>query len=369
MSGPQCGTYVCHPNQMNVSLPSNLDDEDLTPARAHSRPLSEPTEMTYSIGKIELAQGIRELVDEAGKSGLEVEEMSYDQILRFDKKLTEILDGLPWFYKMDEDSRRKSAPLEKERPYIAWQRSFIHFGFHTRISRLHRPYLARGYKDPRYAYSRMICLRSARMVIEMEQQMRQLASGFNPDSARLWIVVHHVFVATVTLVMDYVSHRDDPQAAERKREILNCYKTLERSQEDSAIAKRGLAHLKQVMKDWMTKSDNQPGKPAAVSENEPPRPPAVHDDDMNIPQIQPLNLTSISSTGVKFPKPPAYPFTAVEFPKPPAWPPETPDYTNSMGLDLLQDIWQDPFDFTGMSSDPQWESLFRDLESQPGIYS
>src|ERR1700734_2460266 len=98
--------------------------------------------------------------------------------------------------------------------------------------------------------------------------MMQLASGFNPDSARLWIVVHHFFVATVTLVMDYVCHRDDPQAEERKKEILNCYKTLERSQEDSAIAKRGLAHLKQVMKDWVTKSDGQTERPAAVSENE-----------------------------------------------------------------------------------------------------
>ena len=333
---------------MNVMRPSNLDDEDLTPARAISRPLSEPTEMTYSIEKIKLAQAIQELIDEAGKSGLEVEEMSYDQILAFDRRFTEILDGLPWFYKMDEASRRKSALLENERPYIAWQRNFIHFGFHTRLSRLHRPYLARGYKDPRYAYSRMICLRSARMVIEMEQQMRQLASGFNPDSARLWIVVHHVFVATVTLVMDFVCHRGDPQAEERKREILNCYKTLERSQEDCDIAKRGLAHLKQVMKDWMTKSDNQPERPAVVPENEPPRPPAVRDSGMKA----------------------FAPLTAVKFPTPPAWPPEdTPGHTNSMGLDLMPDLWQDPFDFMCMSNDPQWDVLFRDLESQSGIYS
>jgi hypothetical protein len=339
---------------MNVLPPSNLDDEDLTPARAYSRPLSEPTEMTYSIGKIELAQAIRELVDEAGKSGREVEEMSYDQILRFDRKFTEILNGLPWFYKMDEASRRRSAPLEKERPYIAWQRNFIHFCFHTRLSRLHRPYLAQGYKDTRYAYSRMICLRSARMVIEMEQQMRQLASGFNPDSARLWIIVHHVFVATVTLVMDYVCHRDDPQAAERKREILNCYKTLERSQEDSAIAKRGLAQLKQVMKDWMTKSDSQIERPAALPANEPPRPPVAQNYPVKafIPKTQPLNITSFPSTGDRLQEVPAY------F-----------EYTNWQGLDVVQDLWQDPFDFNGMSNDPQWEVLFRDLESQPGIYS
>jgi hypothetical protein len=80
---------------MNVLPPSNLDDEDLAPDRAISRPLSEPTEMTYSIGKIELAHAIRELVDKAGKSGLEVEEMSYDQILRFDRKFNDMLDGLP----------------------------------------------------------------------------------------------------------------------------------------------------------------------------------------------------------------------------------------------------------------------------------
>jgi hypothetical protein len=354
MSGPQCGTYVCHTSQMNVLPPSNLDDEDLTPASAFSRPLSEPTEMTYSIGKIELAQAIRELVDEACRSGLEVEEMGYDQILAFDRRFTEMLNGLPWFYSMDEASRRKSASLEKERPYIAWQRNFIHFGFHTRLSRLHRPYLARGYKDPRYAYSRMICLRSARMVIEMEQQMRQLASGFNPDSARLWIIVHHVFVATVTLVMDYVCHKEDPQAAERKREILNCYKTLERSQEDSAIARRGLAHLKQVMKDWMTKSDSQTERPGVFPVGEPPRPPAVQHDAMKpyIPELQPVNITSFPSTGDRIQDATAY-----------------SEDRNWMGLDLVQDLWQDPFDFSNMSNDPQWEVLFRDLESQPGIYS
>jgi hypothetical protein len=46
----------------------------------------------------------------------------------------------------------------------------------------------------------MVCLSSARMVIQLEQNMREVAGGFNPDSGRLWIIVHHTFVATVTLV-------------------------------------------------------------------------------------------------------------------------------------------------------------------------
>lgn len=357
MSGPQCGTYVCNPSQMNVLPPSNLDDEDLAPARACSQPLSEPTEMTYSIGKIELAQAIRELVDEASQAGLEVEEMSYEQILAFDKKFTELLNGLPWFYSMDEASRRKSAPLERERPYIAWQRNFIHFGFHTRLSRLHRPYLARGHNDPRYAYSRMICLRSARKVIEMEQQMRQPARGVNPDSARLWIVVHHVFVATVTLVMDYVCHKDDPQAAQRKAEIRTCYSTLETNREHSAIARRGLARLKRVMQDWMAKSDCwSDARGARTRAMEPPSPPAAARRDTantHVPLSQAANVASFPPPDDRIPEAPA-----------------CPDHASWMGVDLVRDLWQDPFDFNGMINDdpPQWDLLFRDLESQPGIY-
>jgi hypothetical protein len=192
------------------------------------------------------------------------------------------------------------------------------------------------------------------MVIELEQQMSQLASGFNPDSARLWIIIHHVFVATVTLVMDYVCHRDDPQAAERKREILNCYKTLERSQEDSAIARRGLAHLKQVMRDWMTKSDGQSDRPAPFTETETPKPLATSNDARRafVPQTQPLNMGSFPPAGDRLPETPWY-----------------SDQTNWMGFDVAQDISHDSFDFSGLSSDPQWEVLFRDLESQPiGYY-
>ncbi len=198
----------------------------------------------------------------------------------------------------------------------------------------------------------MICLRSARMVIEMEQQMRQLANGFTPDPARLWIIVHHVFVATVTLVMDHVCHKDDPQAAERKKEILNCYKTLERSQEDCAIAKRGLAHLKQVMKDWMTKSDAENDHHTLFAANKPLRPHVVQNDAVKAftSQTQSIPTTLFPSVVDQIQEPPA------GF-----------EHTDLMGFDIVQDLWQDQFDFSSMSNDPQWDTLFRNLECQPGM--
>jgi len=84
------------------------------------------------------------------------------------------------------------------------------------------------------------------------------------------------------------------------------------------------------------------------------RPPAVQHDAMHpyIPELQLVNITSFPSTGDRIQDATAY-----------------SEDRNWMGLDLVQDLWQDPFDFSNMSNDPQWEVLFRDLESQPGIYS
>jgi hypothetical protein len=54
--------------------------------------------------------------------------------------------------------------------------------------------------------------------------------------------------------MDYCCHRDDPHAPELKAEIMKCLQIFEKSQEDSTVAKKGLAHLKQVMMDWKVKA-------------------------------------------------------------------------------------------------------------------
>lgn len=184
--------------------------------------------------------------------------------------------------------------------------------------------------------------------------MRQLASGFNPDSARLWIVVYHVFVATVTLVMDYVSHRDDSQAAERKREIMNCYRLLEGVQEESVIARRGLRHLKGVMRDWMAKGERQGEKGAVFRVGEASRSPVAPNEPLRgfIHLTQPPNIGTHPSTNGRLAEIPGF-----------------SENTNWMGFGVVQDLWQDPFDFNSMSDDPQWEVLFRDLESQLGIYS
>jgi hypothetical protein len=384
MSGPQEGIYLIHPDQMKVLYPANADDVDITDLRVTTQEFGGPfSEMTYSIGKIWFSTMVRDIVDTANKSGQQLEEFEYDQILAIDQKFNTTFAELPYYYKFDEVSRRMSYDLEQSRPYIVWQRHLIHFGYHTRLSRIHRPYLTKGYRDPQYAYSRMICLRSARAVIEIEGSMREVATGFSPDPSRLWIIVHHVFTSTVILVMDYCCHRDDPQAAERKQEIMNCYKILEKSQEQSSIARNGLAHLKSIMTKWRLKSDlDRPGTTGNGNRNgngngdgngngngnkngsgggggsgqvngqgpsqTQSRPQAHGPAQMTYGEQDQLNTAAAESS---MPEGDPMMFEGMD-----------------MGIDVMQDLWLHSFSFDTSGFDVQWDDLFRDLDRQPGIF-
>ncbi|OQU93662.1 Fungal specific transcription factor domain-containing protein [Cladophialophora immunda] len=252
MTGPQLGTYIIHPDQMNVEFPSNIDDKDITADGNHDEPvLGSPTEMTFTIAKIRVSTVIRELIDTANKAKVNVDELDYEQILVFDKKLNDVYDTLPPYFRYEDASRPYVQEIYTARPYLERQRNFLLFGLYIRLSLLHRPFLTRSYKEPRYRYSRMVCLRSARIVIELQKAMREVSSG------RMWLVMYHVFVATTTLVMDYACQRDDPQAAtERKQEILNCYRILEEVEERDPEVKEGLATLKRITNEWRMRSDS-----------------------------------------------------------------------------------------------------------------
>jgi hypothetical protein len=58
------GVYHCHPRQMVVKKPMNLNDEDLVNGISHDqKPLSWPTVMSYPLQRIRIAEIIRNLTD------------------------------------------------------------------------------------------------------------------------------------------------------------------------------------------------------------------------------------------------------------------------------------------------------------------
>ncbi|TGO55343.1 hypothetical protein BCON_0093g00150 [Botryotinia convoluta] len=190
----------------------------------------------------------REIVDAMQTLGCEIHELPYETVLNFDRKLISMVSEIPPAFRLDAKSRAQYKDLDSKHPFLAVQRTAGHFGVQTRFTRLHRPYLARGAHDPRFSYSRMVCLRSARSVIELGTDLTEWGKKQNFQPVRMWTVTHHIFVATVILVMDFCLNKDDPRSEERKAEIMDAFKMLESCQETSTIARRGLEQLRDILR-------------------------------------------------------------------------------------------------------------------------
>lgn len=185
---------MVNPRHFETEYPSNVDDVTID----SKQPELIPTEMTYFLRRAKMSEIFRQLVDVATNTKMEVEQLPYNIVLEFDDKLNKLLENAPACFKMDSASKMQSRAIFAARPYIEAQRDIGQVGLHTRLCRLHRPFLTRGAHDPQYAYSRMVCLRSARTVIAMAGGIMRDYSGFNPQ--RVWTITHHFFVVSRLLI-------------------------------------------------------------------------------------------------------------------------------------------------------------------------
>ncbi|KAL4972931.1 hypothetical protein BDW66DRAFT_154277 [Aspergillus desertorum] len=246
--GPNEGVYLLQPRHMNVNYPSNIDDE-IIPASGtqYGFPLSIPTSMSAFLCRIRLAELCREVVDtlpslllDSPDVSSQEQEVDYNLVLDLDARFQGFLNALPIFFKLDHRSIQQSLAICRERPYIAWQRTYLHFGINTRICRLHRPFHLEGFTNPKYAYSRMMCIRSAETVLSLRRSMEDIGGLINLNPSRFWLIVQHVFLAAIILATDVSLKPDAPEAVPRREEVLAACRMLERSQHESATLKKAI---------------------------------------------------------------------------------------------------------------------------------
>jgi hypothetical protein len=241
---------------MVVHEPLNVEDEDIDHTQI-GLPLSTPTKMSYSLCRLKLAVVCRQIVDETSFYHLHGQEAPYDKILALDRKLHNICAELPSYFRFDQASRREYSALYRDRPALAWQRALVHQGYHSRLCRLHRHHFVRGAKDPRYSYSHVVSLQSARKVLETKRIMDEEEPIFKPHSSVIWAVMHHVFMAAVILLIDVCFNWDDILAEKRKEEVLDACRMLSRAQQSSPIAREGINAMMGILrKHW--KHEKQP---------------------------------------------------------------------------------------------------------------
>jgi hypothetical protein len=146
---------MIYEHDCDTQLPHNIFDDEFGPdtkVLPPSRPLSEPTPISYMIAKVKLCMELGNILQATTRVGRVVH---YDEILKFDDKLRELRAELP--------PHLKVQPLDgcHDPLSLIIARFNIDILAQKIMCILHRKYLSRARQNPRYAYSRRAAVESS----------------------------------------------------------------------------------------------------------------------------------------------------------------------------------------------------------------
>ena len=271
-TGPFKGTYTIHPRHMAVNKPRNVDDEDLLPRLTSTtitpRPMNHPTNISYNLQRIQLAEICRELTDSTPLtfSGT----VEYSQVLKFDPSIIGFIAQWPPFFRLDEQTpipslstNTRTSPSTRARentrsentsdPGKATQRYILNSIVPAQRCRLHLPYLTRASQDPSYAYSRAACLESARHILRTERLLATEDLPFVLMRKRHSGTLQCICMAIIALLADICFSRDAVGESEeyenRRAELADACRILDRAKSESPMAGRLLGYFVSVMRE------------------------------------------------------------------------------------------------------------------------
>ena len=248
--GPHEGTYILNRQHMAVRKPLHINDEDLVDDReVESKPLDQPTHMSYYLQRIRLAELMRMFTDKTPLQSSTLDMIDYDLVLELDEAIDRFLEETPSFFFADATQLGKLPKTDILRtPAMSVQRHIMKIFVHGQRCKLHLPYLARGAVEPRYSRSRDVCLETARLIIQAEQQLTDDSQSFSFTRLRLAMVLHGVFLANIVLLLDLCQGVTEEEKKTRLHELVKAWAVLEEAQEHSGPTERILDLLRQVMR-------------------------------------------------------------------------------------------------------------------------
>ncbi|RFU80864.1 fungal transcriptional regulatory [Trichoderma arundinaceum] len=252
---PQEGFYLIQKNQMAVNKPRNANDEDIIEGvEIRDRPATEATCISYFVQRIRLAEVCRGLLDRTPLGTTNSEAVVYKDVLDADAKINQFLQEVPDFFSLDCSSLDDLPVTDPRRsPFITAQRYMLSLLLHRQLCKIHLPYLAQGTVDPEYAYSRDVCLRSARVIFELDHQLQRENLPFFNSRLRLAMVLRSVFLASIALVLNACLKGDSDESNEGGDEVAGAWKILHEAQGQFPPAAKLLELSIQILRKYKIK--------------------------------------------------------------------------------------------------------------------
>lgn len=234
---------------MSVNKPRNANDEDIIDGvEIPDRPATEPTCVSYFVQRIRFADVCRSLID---RTPLGTPTSIYKDILDADARINQYIQEVPNFLSLDCSSLNNICVTDPRRsPFITAQRYMLNLLIHRQLCKMHLPYLAQGTVDPAYSYSRDVCLRSARVIFELDHQLQGECLPFFSSRLRLAMVMRSLFLASIAVIINACLKGDAEDDNEGGDEVAGAWKILHEVRGQCPPAARLLDLSIQILKKY-----------------------------------------------------------------------------------------------------------------------
>lgn len=243
-----------HPDQIKTALPANVNDEDLIEGQPlRPKPLSERTSMSYHLARLRFAEISQRQIWQANASP----HPPYTFILSVDTELRKALNDLPSYFAIDFD-HPEAPPTDTTSKIFYWEKIIINLSGQSRLMRLHRPWLSRGYKDPKYEYSRLQCIRAARNCLKLMSDNYGTAVFLE----RWWIPLFYVTVAAVVVMIDLLrtpaSDLENEESRAKQTEVTKALAQIRQVEHISHPARGAIKVIEQLTAELEEKRVGRP---------------------------------------------------------------------------------------------------------------
>ena len=206
-------------------------------AAAVEKPIDDPTPSIYYLYQQRLSTILGDIHDDCfGIVPMTTSYHTYEKVLHLDRTLLDWANSLPVYFRLD----RPDTSMDPSRPYLYWQRLYLHSGYHFARITLHRTYVLLESITDRFQYSRDACITSACADLRLKLSLRDLSMA---DRLKAGAAMHNLFNSALVLGMIAVR---DPHSARTGAILEDLSAYCEKQRADTWVNEFVMAEVKVI---------------------------------------------------------------------------------------------------------------------------
>lgn len=243
---------MIQPQHMAVRKPAHINNVDLqNHGRAVSIPRAQPTDMSYFLERLRLAELSRMLVDRSPLAYTNAVDRKYDQVIETDLQLQQYQQSLPTFFQIENSGLGDvSISHPQGSPAIIVQKINLNCLVYYQRCTIHLPYIALSAVDPQYASSRRVCLDCAERVVHLHKEARANHSSWIMSRLKATNMLRSLILAGMVFLLDICSGIEVENLKAERPEVFEAWQLMSGFQEHSHLVEQFFEFSAQMLKKY-----------------------------------------------------------------------------------------------------------------------